>query len=273
MKKERYFPDIAFKETVIRLASDECVKIIRCEHSDCRKDSTHIVSAGHILWDYDSSEEFFAFYRRVDFSDDYYVHYGIRFSCKQQERRLDFELVGSSRGTRITVRAESAPDIEAVHSVFENASRKDCISLEREVFRDSPVVFIGHGRSKLWLQLKDHLQDRQGYRVEAYEMGARAGHAIRDILDSMLDRSSFALLVMTGEDEMADGRYQPRVNVVHELGLFQGRLGWLRAIMLLEEGAEDFSNMAGIEQIRFSEGNIKEVFGDVLATLRREFAS
>ncbi len=69
---------------------------------------------------------------------------------------------------------------------------------------------------------------------------------------------------MTGEDETKDNELQPRLNVVHELGLFQGRLGFRRAIMLLEDGTQGFSNMQGVEQIRFSKGNIKETFGDVL---------
>jgi hypothetical protein len=34
-----------------------------------------------------------------------------------------------------------------------------------------------------------------------------------------------------------------------------------------------FSNIEGIRQIRFSKGNIRESFGDVLATPRREFGS
>jgi predicted nucleotide-binding protein len=62
-----------------------------------------------------------------------------------------------------------------------------------------------------------------------------------------------------------------RQNVVHETGLFQGRLGFSRAIVLVEEETELFSNLAGIRQIRFSKGKIKETFGDVLAVLRREF--
>lgn len=87
----------------------------------------------------------------------------------------------------------------------------------------------------------------------------------------MLGRSSFACLVLTAEDEMADGTMRARRNVIHEAGLFQGRLGFSRAIVLLEEGAEEFSNIHGIQQIRFAKGNIKETFGEVLATLRREF--
>ena len=59
--------------------------------------------------------------------------------------------------------------------------------------------------------------------------------------------------------------------MIHEAGLFQGHLGFNRAIILLEEGTEEFSNIQGIEQIRFGKKNIKETFGEVLATLRREF--
>jgi predicted nucleotide-binding protein len=76
---------------------------------------------------------------------------------------------------------------------------------------------------------------------------------------------------MTGEDEDADGKLNARPNVVHEIGLFQGRLGFNKAIVLLENGTEESSNINGIQQLRFSKGNIKEVFGDILATLKREF--
>jgi hypothetical protein len=50
-------------------------------------------------------------------------------------------------------------------------------------------------------------------------------------------------------------------------------LGFSKAIVLLEDGTEEFSNIAGIQQIRFAKGNIKETFGEVLAVLRREFGS
>ena len=98
------------------------------------------------------------------------------------------------------------------------------------------------------------------------------GHAIRNILEDMLSKTSFAVLVLTGEDETPEGGFRARQNVIHEAGLFQGRLGFNRAIILLEEGTEEFSNIQGIEQIRFRKANIKETFGEILATLRREFA-
>jgi hypothetical protein len=38
--------------------------------------------------------------------------------------------------------------------------------------------------------------------------------------------------------------------------LFQGRLGFDRATVLLEEGCEKFSNIHGLGRIRFPKGNI-----------------
>jgi predicted nucleotide-binding protein len=87
----------------------------------------------------------------------------------------------------------------------------------------------------------------------------------------MLGSSTFALLVMTAEDETADGDARARQNVVHEAGLFQGKLGFNRAIAVVENGVEVFSNLDGVQQIRYDKGNVRSTFGEILATLRREF--
>jgi len=79
-----------------------------------------------------------------------------------------------------------------------------------------------------------------------------------------------AFLLLTAEDKDEHGNLHARENVIHELGLFQGRLGFTRAIVLLEEGVTEFSNIHGINQIRFRPGRIRETFGDVLATIKRE---
>lgn len=179
------------------------------------------------------------------------------------------------RSTKVTVRAPTRAEIEKVLQRFEE--RKDAAYIEPPAkpapLKRSPSVFIGHGGSPLWRDVKDHLADQHDYRIEAYETGARAGHQIRDILQSMTKASSFAILVMTGEDEQPSGAVRARQNVVHEVGLFQGALGFDRAIVLFEEGTEEFSNLHGIQQVRFPKGRIRETFGDVLATLRREFGT
>lgn len=94
-----------------------------------------------------------------------------------------------------------------------------------------------------------------------------AGRTITDRLNQMLADAMFAFLVLTAEDQQLDGTQRARQNVVHEAGLFQGRLGFDRAILLVEENVEEFSNSSGLVQIRFPRGHIAAVFHKVQRTL------
>jgi predicted nucleotide-binding protein len=60
------------------------------------------------------------------------------------------------------------------------------------------------------------------------------------------------------------------MNVVQEAGMFQGRLGFTRAIILLEDGCQEFSNIQGLGQIRFPRGNIRAAFEEIRQVLERE---
>ena len=68
---------------------------------------------------------------------------------------------------------------------------------------------------------------------------------------------------MTAEDAHLDKSILARENVIHEVGLFQGKLGPKKAIILLEDGCEEFSNIVGLSQIRFPKGNISAVFEEI----------
>ncbi|MBF0566756.1 MAG: nucleotide-binding protein [Nitrospirae bacterium] len=131
-------------------------------------------------------------------------------------------------------------------------------------------VFIGHGRSSLWKDLKDFIQDRLKLPWDEFNRISVAGFTNIDRLSEMLDAAAIAFLIMTGEDEATDGRLRARMNVVHEAGLFQGRLGFSRAIILLEDGCEEFSNIQGLAQIRFPKGNIKSAFEEIRQVLERK---
>jgi len=132
------------------------------------------------------------------------------------------------------------------------------------------TVFIGHGGSPLWRELKDYIHDRLSLPWTEFNRVSAAGVAHTARLSEMLDTAAIAFLVMTAEDELADGKTQARMNVVHEAGLFQGRLGFNRAIILLEDGCEEFSNIHGLGQIRFAKGKIRAAFEDVREVLERE---
>lgn len=269
MKKDSIYSYCYFSADILQTAVGVFEKILTDQKMKA-VDRELSVIRGIESWTYDSREEFYSDYRK----DPSYAHLRIVYE-KDVSYWFSITYEAKHRGlniyTSISVQAPTRPEIEAVFDVFEKHSNESKVPEPDPPPKPKPTIFIGHGRSTQWRDLKDHLHDQHGYEIEAYEVGARAGHEIRDILDDMADRSTFAVLVMTGEDADAQGKLRARQNVVHELGLFQGRLGFSRAIVLLEEGTEEFSNIQGIHQIRYGKGNIRETYGDVLATIRREF--
>jgi predicted nucleotide-binding protein len=131
-------------------------------------------------------------------------------------------------------------------------------------------VFLGHGRSPLWRELKEFIYGRLRLPVDEFNSVPVAGVTTTARLSELLDAAAFAFLIMTAEDEAADGSLHARENVIHEVGLFQGRLGFTKAIVLLEEGCTEFSNIHGLGQIRFPKGNVRAIFEDVRGVLERE---
>jgi len=131
-------------------------------------------------------------------------------------------------------------------------------------------VFIGHGRSFAWRDLKDFIQDRLHLPWDEFNRVPVAGFTNIARLSQMLDNAAIAFIIMTAEDEQADGKMHARMNVIHEAGLFQGRLGFEKAILLFEEGCEEFSNVQGLGQIRFPGGNISAIFEEIRRVMERE---
>jgi predicted nucleotide-binding protein len=263
MQKTKQYKSVVFSASAIEAGLAEFSNVV--EDTDATKFSELTITRTSETWDYDNFEEFLADYKLDFLSADVSVRNGDKYLGIRMNRRSPI-LISS----QIRVGAADRAIIQRLGNVFDRFEA-DCRIAEPPSPLINPKIFIGHGQSKLWRDLKDHLADHHGYKVLAYESGARAGHAIRDVIEDLLDQSSFAILVMTGDDEMPDGSFRARQNVVHEIGLFQGRLGFTKAIVLKEEGVEEFSNIHGVHQIRFARGNIKETFGEVLATLRREF--
>lgn len=151
---------------------------------------------------------------------------------------------------------------EKQKSSFRN-SDSDGKSVSRE-------VFIGHGRSSVWEKLRDFLENRLKVPWTEFNREPVAGIMTVARLEEMLNSACFALLVLTAEDKQDDGTFSARANVLHETGLFQGRLGFKRAIVLLEDGCKIFSNIEGLTQIRFPKNNIESKFEDVRKVLERE---
>ena len=161
---------------------------------------------------------------------------------------------------------EAASDI--ARKAGAHLERKNKINIAPAIVGKS--VFIGHGQSPVWRDLKDFIHERIKLPWDEFNRVPVAGVTNIERLSEMLDAAAVAFLVMTAEDEMVTGSFQARLNVIHEAGLFQGRLGFTRAIVLFEDGCEQFSNINGLGQIKFPKGNISAAFEEIRRVLERE---
>lgn len=202
------------------------------------------------------------------------------FSPKGQIMTRDTVILG--QGTQAPPHMKPIAEVAMIRHMFgicehaADAARKAASHLERQQHRTTAHervgtnVFIGHGGSTAWRDLKDFLQDRLKLPWDEFNRVPVAGVTNIARLSEMLDAAAVAFLVLTAEDETADGAMHARMNVIHEAGLFQGRLGFTKAVVLLEEGCEQFSNIEGLGQIRFPRGNINAAFEDIRRVLERE---
>lgn len=169
--------------------------------------------------------------------------------------------------------------VKDIHRLVQELSNLSPADLEKEFESIKPKsqtkstgtgkIFIGHGRSKLWARLQIFLNDDLNLKTLTFEDESRTGESITNILSEFLEQSSLAVLVMTAEDETAEGKSRARQNVVHEAGLFQGRLGFDKVIILKQDRVEEFSNIAGLQYIAFNEENIEQAFYELQRKLKK----
>lgn len=196
-------------------------------------------------------EEFFDRYRRKPGADIFYFPPSL-ISLNDDSVKKILELVNQLNflsGTDLEIELNSVKPKQAT------------------IAKGGGQIFIGHGRSKLWARVQVFLKDDLNLKPLTYEDESRTSESIINILNDFLNKSSFAILIMTAEDETAEGKTRARQNVIHEAGLFQGRLGFDKVIILKQEGLEEFSNIAGLQYISFTDEKIEQCFWE----LQRKF--
>jgi hypothetical protein len=174
----------------------------------------------------------------------------VDFWCPRQ----DTDPVAMDANAKITTRLPLLERLEAILNVEHGPSK----------------VFIGHGRSSEWLKLRIFLSNTLGLPCDEFNIESTAGLQTTSRIESMLSSARMAFLVMTAEDHHADGSRHARENVIHEVGLFQAKLGATKAIVMLEIGCSRFSNLDGLTTINFPSGDIMARSEEIRSVLVRE---
>jgi hypothetical protein len=265
--KKLSFEWVKFRPEVIRAALETYERYLPPELRTGKGTHRTVDLRTGVHWEHDSDEEFYSDYRQPCGYAQFRSLRIFGIPMTQLDLIVDLFDLGVPQ-TTVTVSLPERYQVEEVFEVFQSRTSESFISRPEP---PRPRIFIGHGKSNGWRDLADHLREKQKLDVLTFESDPQAGRIAKEVLTRMAAEASIALLVHTAEDEQADNTMRARQNVVHETGFFQGRLGFERAIILREEECDSFSNIDGVQEIRYPRGRIREAFGDVVATIRREF--
>jgi sugar/nucleoside kinase (ribokinase family) len=133
-------------------------------------------------------------------------------------------------------------------------------------------VFVGHGGSPEWITVRDFIQKRMGLPCYSFESDAWDSLEVTAALTSYLDRCGFAVGVLTAEDLTMDGRRVARQNVIHEVGLFQGRYGFDRVALLVEEGCDFVPALTEVSIIPFRANFVEQALYELAEALRQKLS-
>lgn len=112
-------------------------------------------------------------------------------------------------------------------------------------------IFIGHGHSLVWRVLKEFLEDRLHLSTDEFNRVSIAGIPTANRLEEMLDNAAFAFLILTAEDEQADGKLHARLNVVHEAVSSKENLALRGLLFSAKKRAKNFRTYTALARSHF----------------------
>ena len=132
------------------------------------------------------------------------------------------------------------------------------------------AIVVGHGKSPLWKPLRDRIAEVIRLPCHGFQQVPLPGLGTMAAMLEVMPKSRFAILVLTREDVETEGELATQLNIVRLAGLFQGRLGFTRVLLLLEECATLLPGVKDLPLLVFPEGNPLAVWPKILAILENE---
>jgi len=165
-------------------------------------------------------------------------------------------------------------DLAYIFEVKANSELKFDIASQEPISEEQlACVFLSHGRSSDWREVQDYIE--KDLKIATLELAQEPskGRTVLQKLNEESNKCSFAVVVMTGDDDLGKGAPRARENVMHEIGFFQGKYGLANVCLLHEEGTNIPSNIHGLVYIPFPTGLVSATFGVLGRELRAAFAN
>lgn len=133
-----------------------------------------------------------------------------------------------------------------------------------------PGIALGHGKSGLWRLLRDRMAADFPVPCHGFQQVPLPGLGTMAAMLEVLPRARFAILMLTREDVACEGEPAASLNVARLAGLFQGRLGFSKVLLLTEEGGPALPGVNDLPRLVFPAGDPVAIWPEARAILESE---
>lgn len=121
---------------------------------------------------------------------------------------------------------------------------------------DRKDVFLAYSSGPKNEQIVANLKEyfgSQGVKVLDWKSGFSTGDTVYESLANSVANCSAGVFLLTKDDQLKNGKYVPRDNVIFEAGLFCHAKGRRRALLMIEREAKKPSDLEGVLHVDFDE--------------------
>lgn len=137
-------------------------------------------------------------------------------------------------------------------------------NLARRIRAKAKVWIVHGGRSQVWKDVMLYVERNLKLDCVEFNDPGASRITIVDRVKEMVYGAHVAVAIMSAEEALAEGGIRrARQNVIHEIGLAQGHLGFDRVIIMQERGVEPFTNMDGLVYVPFASDNLPAAYDDL----------
>lgn len=142
----------------------------------------------------------------------------------------------------------------------------DRILSESRIKAEGARAFISHGKETPALGKVERFVRALGLEPIIVVRGPSEGMSVDDLVETRMGQCDCTIILATADEEV-DGRHQPRLNVIHEIGLAQEKFKQ-KVIYLKEQGCEFPSNVRPKVWENFTQDNMELAFEKISKELR-----
>ena len=122
------------------------------------------------------------------------------------------------------------------------------------------TVFIAHGHSQDWRIIERLINKDLDFATVVIQEDYRPGDSISKKVEKGIRRCEAFVAIMSADDQMAEGNYRARQNVIYELGYARGVLKKKQIILLVEKSVEVQSDISGLIYIPYKKDSVETVY-------------